>query len=64
MRFGQGDANGIPPCPACEGRGVKLVLPRRGLVVAPEGESGEWVPEPDLCSLCAGSGQEPTESVA
>ena len=46
------------PCPACEGRRVKLVLPRRGLVVAPAGEAAELVPQPDECSLCGGSGLE------
>jgi hypothetical protein len=51
------DANDSAVCPACEGRRVKVVLPRRGLVVAPQGESGELAPEPDVCSLCAGSGK-------
>jgi hypothetical protein len=46
-------------CPACEGRRVKVVLPRRGLVVAPAGESGVLEPERDVCSLCAGSGSLP-----
>lgn len=45
------------PCPACEGRGVKVVLPLRGLVVAPAGESGVLEPEPDVCSWCAGRGR-------
>jgi hypothetical protein len=46
----------VDRCPACEGRRVKVVLPRRGLVVAPVGESGVLEPEPDVCSWCAGSG--------
>jgi hypothetical protein len=59
VRMGEDGSNDNRPCPACEGRRVKLVLPRRGLVAAPAGESGELVPEPDVCSLCAGSGLEP-----
>src|SRR5262245_3921264 len=66
------DSEGVPPlperlaeligvlgggvCPACEGRRVKLVLPRQGLVVAPAGESGVVEPVRDVCSWCAGSG--------
>lgn len=56
MRSEEDDTNHVEPCPACEGRRVKVVLPRRGLVVAPAGESGELEPERDVCSLCAGSG--------
>jgi hypothetical protein len=46
----------VEPCPACEGRRVKVVLPLRGLVVAAAGESGVLEPERDVCSWCAGSG--------
>jgi hypothetical protein len=49
------NANGddVEVCPACEGRRVKVVLPRRGLVVAAAGESGVLEP------ACVDAGQEP-----
>jgi hypothetical protein len=54
----EADGNDVEPCPACEGRRVKVVLPRRGLVAAPAGESDLLEPERDVCSWCAGSGSE------
>ncbi|MGI8335750.1 hypothetical protein ACRYCC_37870 [Actinomadura scrupuli] len=45
-------------CPSCGGRGKKIILPRRRLIVVPPGDSTG--PEPvalENCALCAGTGR-------
>jgi len=48
---------GLLPCPSCNGRGKKLILPRRGLVAIRTGEEVALPGQAALdCLLCVGTG--------